>query len=139
MTAKKRLSRTTTKGPVEKRKAEPVRKSEKNRGPTKVQLFRFLEKALPAKTVTITIQGVLDNCSAAADRVVDAGMTGGPPRWTGSVFTGPGDHELIWGVTGRPGTAYTVSLGGGAAPWSDTFTVPDDGDQAGFKDFKVRP
>lgn len=138
MAAQKSSARVITKRSAARSKTASTRNASPSREPTKSQIFRFLENALPAKNVTITIQGALDNCSAAVDRVANAGMTGGPPRWTGSVFTRPGEHELIWAVTGRPGTAYTVSLGGDAVAWSRSFTIPEDGDQAGFKDFKVR-
>lgn len=138
MTAKKPSVRTTTKKAASKRKPASARKAAKGGKPTKGQLLKFLKNAVPAKIVTITIDGA-DQCSAAVDRVANAGMSGGPPRWRGSVSTGPGNHELIWSVTGRAGTPYTVTLGGATAPWSRTFTMPSDGDDAGFKLFKVSP
>jgi len=138
MASKKSVARTTTKRSAAKSKAAPARKRGKSRQPTKRQLLKFLESAVPAKTVIVTIDGA-DQCSAAVDRVANAGMSGGPPRWRGGVSTGPGNHELIWSVTGRPGTTYTVTLGGDTAPWSRPFTMPPDGDDAGFKRFKVNP
>lgn len=96
--------------------------------PTLMQLRRHFTVAASPKGVVVTISGPLDEAAASVDKVrIPLGVSC-PIR--------PGPHMLYWRAIGRPGTPFTVAIGGDAS-WSRELVVPGSGEALGFKGFDV--